>query len=84
MDFNVYTLFTSHEDSDTGGVNRDGLLSFAVECNLLDKSLKKSEIGLIFDSVKLVKKTTLNLDRFREAVRRMAVKKEVTYQGKRI
>jgi serine/threonine protein kinase len=79
-DFHIHTLFMAHENKDTGGVTSAGLLAFAVECNLLEKRLTKNDVGLIFDSVKLGKKTSLSFDRFKEAVRKMAVKKEVTYQ----
>jgi Ca2+-binding EF-hand superfamily protein len=57
------------------------LVKMATERDMLDKNLTVSAISLCFSSTKVGKKADLNYDRFQEAFRKMAVKKEMTYQA---
>eukprot|EP00935_MAST-01C_sp_MAST-1C-sp1_P001630 g1630.t1 len=67
-----------HKYKDGAGITVTGCQKFAVETGLLDDKLTVSEVQMIFAGVKLGKE--LNYDRFQEAVRKMAQKKEITYQ----
>jgi len=62
------------------GMSSGQLQSFAEESGLCDKKMSTGDVGLVFQSVKLGKKNTLNFDRFQEAIRKMAIQKEITYQ----
>lgn len=61
-------------------LSSDGLVKLAVNSNILDRRLTAPEVRLIFQSVKLGSDEFVGWDRFQEAVRKMAVKKEVTFQ----
>ena len=54
---------------------------FVTGTGLADARLTEKEAGLIFHSVLLGKKKTINYDRFQEAVRKLSMKKEMTYQA---
>jgi hypothetical protein len=62
------------------GVTLEALVQFSSECKLIDKKLSENDVRMIFQSVKLGKKTTLSFDRFEEACRKIAIHKEVAYQ----
>jgi hypothetical protein len=61
------------------GVSQGSLVQFAQQNNWMNDKLNEADVGLIFASVKLGKKTEINMFCFTEAVRKMAVKLEVTY-----
>ena len=69
-----------HKFKDGSGIPQAGCVKFAKNTGLLDAKLSEADITMIFAGVKLGKKEELNFDRFQEAVRKMAQKKEVTYQ----
>ena len=79
----LFELFEKYSDHD-GGITATGLTRFCAECKLLDSgcghAMKETDCTLIFEAVKLRRKTFLNFDRFQEAVRKVAMTKEVTYQ----
>lgn len=63
------------------GITSAGLTKWATDAGLLDRrKLTASDVGMIFASVKLGKKTALKFDRFQEAVRKVAIAKECTFQ----
>jgi hypothetical protein len=72
-------MFNEFKDDETG-ITKAGIEKFCTNCKLFDNKLKSSDCGMIFEAVKVRKKTTLNFDRFQEAVRKIALGKEVTYQ----
>jgi hypothetical protein len=78
LEAQLEVLYDKYKDEETG-VSSAALTQFASECNLLNKDLKDLDVELTFQAVKLGKKETLNFDRFKEACRKMAVKRECTY-----
>jgi hypothetical protein len=44
-----------------GGITKQSLMTFASEGGLCDKKLKEADVGMIFESVKLGKKTVIGL-----------------------
>jgi hypothetical protein len=75
---NLRLLFETYRGSNPG-VDASGLIRFADECELLDSSLTLEKTNLIFSRVKLGKKTELNLNRYEEACRQLAVEKGTTF-----
>jgi tetratricopeptide (TPR) repeat protein len=73
---NLYKKYCQGED----GINEQQFVFLISGSDLIDKSCSETDCGLIFASVRVGKKTTLNFDRFTEAIRKIAVKKEMTYQ----
>jgi hypothetical protein len=70
-----------HKFKDGSGITRAGCVKFAKNTGLLDAKLSEANITMIFAGVKLGQKEELSYyGRFQEAVRKMAQKKEVTYQ----
>jgi hypothetical protein len=61
-------------------MTQQGLCKFARAGGIVDRKLTISEVKLVFERVKLGKRTTLNFERFQEAVRVMGNVKGVTYQ----
>jgi len=55
--------------------------TFVTDGGLADARLTEAEAGLIFLSVILGKKKTINFERFQEAVRKVSMKKEMTFQA---
>ena len=63
------------------GMSSEQLQTFAEECGVCGGSrMTRKNVGMVFQAVKLGRKTTLNFDRFQEAIRRIAISKEITYQ----
>jgi hypothetical protein len=56
-------------------------LSFRLggDADAFEKKLTRAEIRLVFERVKLGKRKAIDFDRFKEAVRQMAVAKQVTF-----
>jgi CRP-like cAMP-binding protein len=71
----LYETFICTDES----MDSEALQNFARDCNLIEPKLRPNDVDLIFVGVKLGKKSTLSFDRFQEACRKMAMKKEVTY-----
>jgi hypothetical protein len=77
--FNLENLFKKYCQGEDG-TNETQFVEFATLTGLTGKKCSSVDCAMIFQAVKLGKKTTLNLDRFTEAVRKFAVKSELTYQ----
>ena len=75
---NLRMLFETYRGS-SPGVEAVGLVRLADECALLDATLTPEAVALIFSRVKLGKKTELNMNRFEEACRQLAVEKGTTF-----
>lgn len=78
---NLRLLFETYRGS-SPGIEAAGLVRLADECALLDAAssgLTAEKCALIFSRVKLGKKTELNLNRFEEACRQLAVEKGTTF-----
>jgi hypothetical protein len=78
---NLTGLFEKYKEN--GGINANGLTTFAADCGVLgsgNKKLSASDATMIFQSVKLGSRTELDFDRFQEAVRKMAMQCSLTYQ----
>jgi hypothetical protein len=58
-------------------ISSDQLVAFAINCKLIapagTKGLTEEKVALVFQAVKLGKKTTINFTCFQEAVRKLAV-----------
>jgi hypothetical protein len=74
----VARLFRDFCDAD-GHIDSSALVISAKGCNLLGSKLSESEVGLIFQRVKLGKRQWLDLKGFEEALRQMAVAKGVAF-----
>jgi hypothetical protein len=61
------------------GVSEGALVQFAEQNGWINTNLAATEVSLIFASVKLGRKKEINMFCFTEAVRKMAIKLEVTY-----
>ena len=57
---NFFKKYCQGED----GMSSVQLQLFADDCGLCDKMMSAGDVSLVFESVKLGKKTTLNYDRF--------------------
>jgi tetratricopeptide (TPR) repeat protein len=77
--FNLENLFKKYCQGEDG-MNETQFVEFATLTGLTGKKCSSVDCAMIFQAVKLGKKTTLNFDRFTEAVRKIAVKSELTYQ----
>merc|ERR1712091_761728 len=72
-------MFTANSSS--GQMSSTQFSAWAESSNLTDARCTTTDMGLIFSGVKLGKKTTINYDRFMEACRKRAMKKEITFQA---
>jgi len=75
---NLRKLFDMFRGS-AAGLDSANFASFAVDCMLVDKAFSQTDATMIFSKVKLGKKTELSFDRFEEAVRQIAVAKNLTF-----
>ena len=57
---NFFKKYCQGED----GMSSEQLQTFAEECGLCDKRMSRSDVGMIWQGVKLGKKNTINFDRF--------------------
>jgi hypothetical protein len=82
-DKDVEYLFNKYEDSSEmglpKGISSNGLTKFAQKSNLTDGKLTEKKCGLIFQATKLGKKQDLNKERYQEALRKMAMEKNITF-----
>lgn len=67
-------IFSQFAEGDT--LSEAGLKRFAAEA---DTGVDEAQVGLIFQAVKVGRKPGLNFERFKEAVRKIAMEKESTY-----
>jgi hypothetical protein len=63
-----------------GQIDQTGLIQFAESSKLLNAKLTNKDVGMIYSSTKLGGKQTLSFERFQEAIRKMAAKRQTTYQ----
>ena len=67
-------VFDKYKDGD--GISSSALTTFAADCGVVGSGKGKlgaGDVGLIFEQVKLGKRTELDFERFQEAVRKIAV-----------
>ena len=76
-EINMTSIFGKFADGTT--MDEAGFKAFAAAGGIVADDLSAADVGMIFTSVKVGKKPALNFDRFKEAVRKLAMKKELTY-----
>jgi hypothetical protein len=80
LDESLRGMFVHHCASTTSGMDSAGFLKFVDEIGLPNQKQAQKQAGTIFQSVRVGRKDTINYDRFQEAIRRLAVKMDITYQ----
>ena len=73
------SIFASYRDH-ADGVTQSALHDFAAGCELLDRRLTRESLGLIFEKIRIGNKKALGEERLGEALRQIAIAKDVTYQ----
>jgi len=66
--------------NDPTGINEAAFAKLCSECGVTDAKFSSNDVALVFTAVKVGKKKSLNFGRFQEAIRKVAIQKEVTYQ----
>jgi hypothetical protein len=78
--FDQFCAFGAGQRQEAAGLDNARLAKFAKDSGLLDRRLTRTDVDLIFTRVKLRGQRKLDFRGFKEAVRQMAMKKELTFQ----
>jgi hypothetical protein len=73
-------MFERYKDPSVGGITPSTFTTFCTDKKLFDRRLKSNDPALIFEQVKLKNQTFINFERFKEAIRKVGMKKQVPFQ----